>query len=74
MRRIHVDHCRERHSLKRGGGALKVTLMKLRSNRNAIEELLALDEALDKLGRAGPRKSQIVENCATFGGLTSRDG
>src|SRR6266576_1136482 len=26
MRRIMVDHARERHSLKRGGGALKVTL------------------------------------------------
>src|ERR1700754_964479 len=26
MRRVMVDHARERHSLKRGGGALKVTL------------------------------------------------
>src|SRR5207247_438756 len=26
MRRIMVDHARERHALKRGGGALKVTL------------------------------------------------
>src|SRR6267378_3696610 len=45
MRRIMVDHARERHSLKRGGGALKVTL----------------DEALDSLAAQDPRKSQIVE-------------
>src|SRR6266480_1705951 len=45
MRRIMVDHARERHSLKRGGGALKVTL----------------DEALESLAAQDPRKSQIVE-------------
>ena len=70
MRRIMVDHARERRALKRGGGALKVTfdegalVAKARS-----EELLALDEALDRLAAQDPRKSQIVE-LRYFGGLT----
>jgi RNA polymerase sigma factor (TIGR02999 family) len=54
MRRIMVDHARERQSLKRGGGALKVTL-----DEAALESLAAQD----------PRKSQIVE-LRYFGGLT----
>jgi len=45
MRRVMVDHARERQSLKRGGGALKVTL----------------DEALERLAAQDTRKSQIVE-------------
>ncbi len=50
MRRIMVDHARQRQALKRGGGALKVTLDE---SAHAVEgravELLALDEALEKL-------------------------
>lgn len=70
MRRIMVDHARERQSLKRGGGALKVTLdeaalvIETRS-----DELLALDEVLERLALQDPRKSQIVE-LRYFGGLT----
>ena len=54
MRRIMVDHARERQSLKRGGGALKVTLDEAALvTETRSEELLALDEALEKSGRAG---------------------
>src|SRR5437773_7192082 len=70
MRRIMVDHARERHSLKRGGGALKVTpdeAALVTETRSA--ELLALDEALESLAAQDPRKSQIVE-LRYFGGLT----
>ena len=70
MRRIMVDHAREHHSLKRGGGALRVTLDEAAwVTETRSEELLALDEALEKLAAQDPRKSQIVE-LRYFGGLT----
>jgi len=70
MRRIMVDHARERRALKRGGGALKVSLddAALVTERRS-DELLALDEALEKLAALDPRKSQIVE-LRYLGGLT----
>ena len=70
MRRIMVNHARERRALKRGGGALKVSLddAALVTERRS-EELLALDEALEKLAALDPLKSQIVE-LRYFGGLT----
>src|SRR5437762_5952798 len=70
MRRIMVDHARERNSLKRGGGALKVTLDEAALvTETRSEELLALDEALERLAVQDSRKSQIVE-LRYFGGLT----
>ena len=70
MRRIMVDLGGERQSLKRGGGALRVTLDEaawVTETRSA--ELLALDEALESLAAQDPRKNQIVE-LRYFGGLT----
>src|SRR6201982_3158759 len=50
MRRIMVDHARERNSLKRGGGALRVTLDEAALvTETRSEELLAVDEALERL-------------------------
>src|SRR5262245_43600444 len=70
MRRIMVDHARERRALKRGGGALKVSLDDAALvTEQRSEELLALDEALEKLAALDPLKSQIVE-LRYFGGLT----
>ena len=73
MRRIMVDHARERCSLKRGGGALRVTLddTALVTEKRS-EELLALDEALERLAAQDPRKSRIVE-LRYFGGLTEKE-
>ena len=73
MRRIMVDHARERCSLKRGGGALRVTLddAALVTEKRS-EELLALDEALERLTAQDPRKSRIVE-LRYFGGLTEKE-
>jgi RNA polymerase sigma-70 factor (ECF subfamily) len=70
MRRIMVDHARERRARKRGGAAVKVSLddAALVTEKRS-EELLALDEALEKLAVQDPRKSQIVE-LRYFGGLT----
>src|SRR5437763_795959 len=70
MRRIMVDHARERRALKRGGGAVKVELDNAALvTEKRSEELLALDEALEKLAALDPRKTQIVE-LRYFGGLT----
>jgi RNA polymerase sigma-70 factor (ECF subfamily) len=70
MRRIMVDHARKRHSLKRGGGALKVRLDEAALvTETRSQELLNLDEALEKLAAQDARKSQIVE-LRYFGGMT----
>jgi len=70
MRRIMVDHARARQTLKRGAGAIRVTLDEaaLVTEKRA-DELLALDEALEKLAEFDRRKSEIVE-MRYFGGLT----
>jgi len=62
MRRILVDHARARQSAKRGAGAQKVSLdeVAIVSDERA-EELLALDDALNKLEQLDERKSRIVE-------------
>ena len=53
MRRIMVDHARQRHALKRGGGAIRVTLDECAAvTETRAAELLALDEALEKLAAA----------------------
>ena len=70
MRRIMVDHARARHALKRGAGAIRVTLDETALvTQERAEELLALDEALEKLAEFDRRRCQIVE-LRYFGGLT----
>jgi RNA polymerase sigma factor (TIGR02999 family) len=73
MRRIMVDHARQRQALKRGGGALRVTFDE---SSHAAEgraiELLALDEALEKLATFDKRKAEVVE-MRYFGGLTMEE-
>jgi RNA polymerase sigma factor (TIGR02999 family) len=70
MRRIMVDHARERHALKRGAGALRVTLDEAAAvTETRSEDLLALDDALERLAAQDRRKSLIVE-LRYFGGLT----
>ncbi|HVU89184.1 MAG TPA: sigma-70 family RNA polymerase sigma factor [Pirellulales bacterium] len=70
MRRILVDHARARHRTKRGGGWQRVTLdeqLLLSPQRDA--DLLAVDEAIDKLAKQDPRQARIVE-LRFFGGLS----
>ncbi|MEO8433716.1 MAG: sigma-70 family RNA polymerase sigma factor [Pyrinomonadaceae bacterium] len=70
MRRILVDHARRRQYAKRGGGAHKVSLddaMLVSPKRGG--DLIALDEALDRLAAIDPRKGKIVE-LRFFGGLS----
>src|SRR5438034_1472274 len=70
MRRILVDFARSRQYLKRGGGALQVSLAEaagITSERGA--DLVALDDALNALAEVDKRKSEVVE-LRFFGGLS----
>ena len=62
MRRILVDHARERRSAKRPGSAVRVALddqMGAAEQRDC--DVLQLDEALTVLAALDPRQGQIVE-------------
>jgi RNA polymerase sigma factor (TIGR02999 family) len=70
MRQILIDHARTRSYAKRGGGAVKLSLDETATlSDQRANELVALDEALQKLEEIDPRKSQVVE-LRFFGGLT----
>ena len=70
MRRILLNHARDKHREKRGGAAVQVSLsdVAIVSNEKSAE-LLALDEALQRLAEFDDRKSQVVE-LRYFGGLS----
>ena len=71
MRRILVDHARECHAQKRGGEWKKVPLeAALPLTGGQPEQLLALNEALEELGRLNRRQAQVVE-LRFFAGLTA---
>lgn len=70
MRRILVDHARAHAYAKRGGGAPEIELneaMVMAKDRAA--EMVALDDALEKLKAFDARKARVVE-LRFFGGLT----
>ncbi|PYS58385.1 MAG: RNA polymerase subunit sigma-70, partial [Acidobacteria bacterium] len=70
MRRILVDFARNRRYLKRGGGALQVSLAEAEGiSLERGTDLLALDDALNSLAAMDQRKSQVVE-MRFFGGLS----
>ena len=71
MRRILVDHARRRRAEKRGGGWERVTLAGDEPASDAHREIdvLALDEALERLAGFDPQQVRIVE-LRYFGGLT----
>lgn len=70
MRRILVDHARSKHRIKRGGGMHRIELTdELSVSRRRDEDVLAIEEAIEKLSRLDPRQAQIVE-LRFFGGLT----
>jgi RNA polymerase sigma factor (TIGR02999 family) len=70
IRRILVDHARDRGYAKRGGNAVRVSLddALLRARTRGIE-VLALDEALESLSKIDARKGRVVE-LRYFGGLS----
>ncbi|QQS45937.1 MAG: sigma-70 family RNA polymerase sigma factor [Acidobacteriota bacterium] len=69
MRRILIDHARRYQYQKRGGGAVRVSLDETAAvTEERAAELLAVDEALEKLTAIDARKGRIIE-LRYFGGL-----
>jgi RNA polymerase sigma-70 factor (ECF subfamily) len=72
MRRILVDHSR-RHNLKRGGDVQHVSLDEaITVGGDAMENLVALDDAMTALELLDARKVHVVE-MRFFGGLTVQE-
>lgn len=70
MRRILVDHARARASSKRGAGEPHLPLEEADALTPMPDaDLLALDDALNRLAALDPQQSRIVE-LRFFGGLT----
>jgi len=75
MRWILVDYERNRRAAKRGAGATRLTLdTSIAAPHSPSQEvdLLALDQALDRLAKMDFQQSQIIE-LRYFGGLTIED-
>jgi RNA polymerase sigma factor (TIGR02999 family) len=73
MRRILVDRARMKNSLKRGGKMERVELAAVElPSPMPDEELLALDEALDRLATVDTRAAEMVKLCF-FVGLTQEE-
>ncbi|MGE0441708.1 MAG: ECF-type sigma factor [Gemmatimonadales bacterium] len=71
MRRVLIDHARTRKRQKRGLGQVAVPLESVQGFLTvaAADELLALDEALTRLGQSNERAAAVVER-RFFAGLT----
>ena len=70
MRRVLVDEARKRLNQKRGGEFTRVEFDAVQLNNQPREfELLALDQALERLAEFSPRKCKVVE-LRFFGGLS----
>jgi RNA polymerase sigma factor (TIGR02999 family) len=62
MRRILVDHARAKNRAKRGGARLRVTLDEATSVATCREiDLVALDEALNRLAKIDAQQGKVVE-------------
>jgi RNA polymerase sigma factor (TIGR02999 family) len=73
MRRILVDHARRHHAEKRGGDVQRVTLDEESAGVAGKDvNLLALDEALEKLSEVDPQRCRVVE-LRFFSGLSNRE-
>lgn len=70
MRRILVNHARDRAARKRGANAERVSLSLVESPSGRPDvELIALEDALHRLAAHDERKGRVVE-LKYFGGLT----
>jgi RNA polymerase sigma factor (TIGR02999 family) len=70
MRNLLVDYVRERRAAKRGGGQYHLSLNHAdQTTRQSEIDLIALDEALNRLSALSERQSRIVE-LRYFSGLT----
>lgn len=80
MRRVLVDYARRHGAARRGGRDQRLVSLQGAEADDAdalavaarSDELLALDEALDRLAALDPRLARVVE-CRFFGGLTESE-
>jgi len=70
MRRILVDHARQRRAAKRGGDMPRLSLdQSLGLLERKDLDVVALDEALSNLSKLDPQQARVIE-LRFFGGLT----
>ena len=71
MRRVLVDYARARHAHKRGGSATFVSLAAAADtpDESRVADVLAIDEALERLAAFDPEQVRIIE-LRFFAGLT----
>jgi RNA polymerase sigma factor (TIGR02999 family) len=72
MRRVLIDHARARSRLKRSSPQLPVDAADGDLPAESVEDLLALDAALDRLEALEPRQCRVVE-CRFFAGMTHEE-
>jgi RNA polymerase sigma factor (TIGR02999 family) len=71
MRHILIDHARAQARAKRGGKARKISLSEVAVvSEGRARELVALDEALERLAERDPRRARVVE-LRFYGGLNT---
>jgi RNA polymerase sigma factor (TIGR02999 family) len=62
MRRILIDNARRRKALRHGGGQARVNLEEIEIEAPADDEqLLAIDEALERFSALDPQKAELVK-------------
>lgn len=71
MRRVLIDHAKARHRVRRGGANQQRVLLEdnIAGTDNRVLEVLAIDEALDKLAALDAQQARVVE-LRFFGGLS----
>ena len=72
MRRILVNHARDRAAAKRGGHAERVSVTFAEALLRPELDVISLHDALDRLAAIDPRKGHVVE-LKFFGGLTTEE-
>jgi len=71
MRRILIASARRRHAVRHGGGLERAgaEVLEQLSTAEPPEQILAMDEALEKLALADPQKAELVK-LRYFAGMT----
>ncbi|MHC4622838.1 MAG: ECF-type sigma factor [Planctomycetota bacterium] len=72
MRRILIENARRKQALKHGGGRRRISLDEPRLKDETVDDdLIALDEALEKLSKLDKVKADLVK-LRYFAGLTGK--